>query len=148
MRLKGGGGGTFGVISKITLRLHALPEFAGGAFFTVKATSDAAFRHLLQQFIGFYKTSLFNDHWGEQAHVNGDNSLEISMVSHGLTTDQGKQIWQPFLDWLAKASADYSIAAPPIIGSMPARYWWDPEWRKQHNIGGFVADPRPNARPR
>jgi FAD/FMN-containing dehydrogenase len=145
--LKGGGGGTFGVISKITLRLHALPEFAGGAFFTVKATSDAAFRRLLQQFIGFYKTSLFNDHWGEQAHVNGDNSLEISMVSHGLTTDQGKQIWQPFLDWLAKASADYSIAAPPIIGSMPARYWWDPEWRKQHNIGGFVADPRPNARP-
>jgi hypothetical protein len=69
------------------------------------------------------------------------------MVSHGLTTDQGKQIWQPFLDWIAKSSADYSIAAPPIIGSMPASYWWDPEWRKQHNIGGFVADPRPNARP-
>ena len=145
--LKGGGGGTFGVISKITLRLHALPEFAGGAFFTVKATSDAAFRRLLEQFIAFYKTSLFNDHWGEQAHVNGDNSLEISMVSHGLTTGQGKQIWQPFLDWIAKSSADYSIAAPPIIGSMPACYWWDPEWRKQHDIGGFVADPRPNARP-
>jgi FAD/FMN-containing dehydrogenase len=146
--LKGGGGGSFGAVSKITLRLHELPEFAGGAFFTVKASSDAAFRRLLQQFIGFYKTSLFNDHWGEQAHVNSANSLEISMVSHGLTTEQGKQIWQPFLDWIARLPDDYSLATPPpIIGSMPARFWWDPAWRKQHNIGGFVADPRPNAHP-
>jgi FAD/FMN-containing dehydrogenase len=145
--LKGGGGGSFGVISKITLRLHDLPEFAGGAFFSVKATSDAAFRRLLHQFLGFYKARLFNDHWGEQAHVNTDNSLEISMVSHGLTANEGKQIWQPFLDWIAKSPADYSLEAPPVIGSVPARSWWDPEWHKQHNIDSFVADPRPDARP-
>ena len=38
--LKGGGGGTFGVVSKLTLRVRDLPEFAGGANFTVKASSE------------------------------------------------------------------------------------------------------------
>ncbi len=36
--LKGGGGGTFGVVSRVTLRVHDLPEFGGGAEFSVTAT--------------------------------------------------------------------------------------------------------------
>jgi len=146
--LKGGGGGSFGAISKLTLRVRELPEFAGGASFNVKASSDAAYRRLLHQFVAFYATALFNDHWGEQAHINTDNSLEISMVSHGLTTEQGKQVWQPFLDWIAKSPADYTLKEPLIIGSMPARHWWDPEWRAEHHQKVFVADSRPSANPR
>src|SRR5271165_6494048 len=42
--LKGGGGGSFGAVSKLTLRVRELPEFAGGAIFTIKAASDEAFR--------------------------------------------------------------------------------------------------------
>ena len=53
--LKGGGGGTFGVISKITLKLHDLPEFFGGANFTIKAASDDAYRRLVRQFVSFYR---------------------------------------------------------------------------------------------
>ncbi len=144
--LKGGGGGSFGAVSKLTLRVRELPEFAGGAIFTVKASSDDAFRRLLHQFVGLYRTSLFNDHWGEQAHVNTNNSLTISMVSHGLDTAQAKQIWQPFLDWIARSPAGYTLKAPPIVGSLPARYWWDPEWREQHRQSVFVSDSRPGAR--
>jgi FAD/FMN-containing dehydrogenase len=145
--LKGGGGGSFGVVSKLTLRVRDLPEVAGGASFTVKASSDDAFRRLLKQFVSFYSTSLFNDHWGEQAHVEPDNSLEISMVSYGLTTDEAKAVWQPFLDWIAKTPADFTLKDPPHIGSMPARHWWDPVWREQHNNHSLVADPRPTAKP-
>jgi FAD/FMN-containing dehydrogenase len=145
--LKGGGGGSFGVITKLTLRVRDLPEFAGGASFTVKASSDDAFRRLLKQFVGFYSTALFNDHWGEQAHVEPDNSLEISMVSYGLTTEQAKEVWQPFLDWIASAPSDFTLKDPPHIGSMPARHWWDPAWREQHNNHSLVADSRPNAKP-
>ena len=144
--LKGGGGGSFGVISKITLRLHQLAEVAGGVSFTVKASSDDAFHRLLRQFVSFYSSALFNDHWGEQAHVEPDNSLEISMVSRGLTTDEGKAVWQPFLDWIAKSPADFTLKEPPHIGSMPARNWWDPVWREQHNNHSLVPDTRPGAR--
>lgn len=145
--LKGGGGGSFGVVSKVTVLTHELPEWMGGAIFTVKASSDEAFRRLLHQFVSLYRTNLFNHHWGEQAHVNSDNSLTIVMVSHGLDTDEAKKIWQPFLDWVTASPNAYTLKAPPIVGSLPARGWWDPEWRKQHHQEVFVADSRPNASP-
>jgi FAD/FMN-containing dehydrogenase len=145
--LKGGGGGSFGVVSKLTLRVRDLPEWAGGAIFNVKASTDDAFRRLIRQFVGFYRDALFNDHWGEQAHVTPDNTLVLSMVSHGLDTEQAKKLWQPFMDWLAKSPGSYTISALPIIGSMPARHWWDVAWRKEHHHDVFVTDPRAGADP-
>src|SRR5579871_5166428 len=56
--LKGGGGGTFGVVTRVTLRTHALPEFFGGVFASVQATSDAAFRQLIGRFVAFYASAL------------------------------------------------------------------------------------------
>jgi FAD/FMN-containing dehydrogenase len=143
--LRGGGGGSFAVISKLTLRVHDLPEFAGGAIFTIKSASDEAYRRLIRQFVGFYRQALFNDHWGEQVHVSPDNSLKISMVSIGLDTSQSRQVWQPFLDWLARFPAEYSIEGPQVIGSMPARHWWDVQWRKENQQHVFLADPRPGS---
>jgi FAD/FMN-containing dehydrogenase len=145
--LKGGGGGTFGVVTKVTLRVRELPEFCGGALFRVKAASDDAFRQLLRYFVNFYRDNLFNDHWGEQAHIGGNNVLGISMVSHGLTTDESRKVWQPFLDWVGR-SPGYTLEPGMILGSMPARHWWDPEWRKeQHQEDVFVADSRAGASP-
>jgi len=145
--LKGGGGGTFGLVSKLTLRVRDLPEFAGGANFTVKASSDEAYRRLIRRFVGFYREALFNDHWGEQAHFSSDNKLEISMVHLGLDTEQSRNVWQPFLDWLAQSSADYAIESAPRIGSMPMRHWWDVDWRKEHHHNVFKADSRSGASP-
>jgi FAD/FMN-containing dehydrogenase len=145
--LKGGGGSSFGVVSKLTLRVRQLPEFAGGADFRIKAASDEAFRRLIRQFVSFYREALFNDHWGEQAHMAPDNSLAVSMVFHGLDTEQSQKVWQPFLDWLARSPAAYSIEAPPEIGSMPARRWWDVEWRREHLQHVFIADSRSGSGP-
>jgi FAD/FMN-containing dehydrogenase len=130
--LKGGGGGTFGVVSKMTLRVHDLPEFFGSAAFTVKAASDDAYRRLIRQFVSFYAEHLCNDHWGEQAHVNPRNILEVRMVYQGLDAEQAKKIWQPFLDWLAHSPQEYSITDRVIIGSIPAQHFWDVQWWKEH----------------
>jgi FAD/FMN-containing dehydrogenase len=145
--LKGGGGGSFGVVSKLTLRVRELPEFCGGAIFTVKAASDNTFRNLIRRFVSFYREQLFNDHWGEQVRVQPDNSLAVSMVSHGLDTDQAIKIWQPFLDWLNRSKGAYTIAGSTIIGSLPARSWWDVNWRKEHQQHVFAADSRPDKSP-
>lgn len=130
--LKGGGGGTFGVVSRMTLRLHDLPEFFGSANFTVKAASDDAYRRLLREFVSFYREHLFNDHWGEQAEIKPDNTLVIKMVSCGLDAEQPKKIWQPFLDWVNSSPHAYSIEGQIAIGNIPARHMWDVQWWKEH----------------
>ncbi len=129
--LKGGGGGTFGVVSKLTVRTHELPEYFGAVNFKIVAASDDAYRRLIRQFVSFYKENLFNDHWGEQAHLRPDNTFEISMLSHGLDAEEPKKVWQPFIDW-ARSSSDYSVKWPVTIGSIPARHFWDVQWWKEH----------------
>lgn len=144
--LKGGGGGSFVVVSKLTLRVRDLPEYAGGAFFTVKADSDDAYRRLIRRFVGFYREALFNEHWGEQAHFSANNELKISMVHLGLSTEQSQKVWLPFISWLGKSSG-CALASEPEIGSMPFRHWWDVEWHKEHHQDVFKTDPRPFAGP-
>ena len=53
--LKGGGGGTFAAVSKVTVRTHELPEYFGIVSFKVKAPSDEAYRMLLREFVGFLR---------------------------------------------------------------------------------------------
>jgi len=145
--LKGGGGGSFGVISRLTLRVRELPELFGAAFMTVKASSDEAYHRLVRRFVGFYSEQLFNDHWGEQVHVQGDNSFEIRLVSQGLDTSQLKATWQPFMDWLARSPKDYQLVGPTIITGVPAQRWWDVEFMNQGGRHTFTVDPRPGASP-
>ena len=143
--LKGGGGGTFGAVSKVTLRVRELPELFGAAILAVKATSNDAFRRLLQYFVNFYRENLFNDHWGEHARITSNNALDLLMVCQSLTTEQVKKTWQPLLDWVARSPSAYTIERPPILVSMPARHWWDVEWSKQNHLAVFDLDPRPGA---
>jgi FAD/FMN-containing dehydrogenase len=130
--LKGGGGGTFAVVSKMTLRTHDLPDWFGVADFKVKAASDDAYKRLLLEFVSFYKEHLFNDRWGEQVHLKPDNTLEVSMLSHGLDGEQVKKAWQPFMDWVAQSSNGCSIQGRANLGSIPARHYWDSQWWKEH----------------
>jgi len=142
--LKGGGGGTFGVISKITLKLHDLPEYFCVASFTIKAPSDDAYRRLVRQFVSFYRKSLFNDHWGEQARLRPDNSFEIQMVAVGLDSAQAKEVWRPFLDWVRQSPEGYSLKFPVVIAGIPARHFWDVEWWKSHWAEAVFANPNGN----
>ena len=130
--LKGGGGGTFAAVSKLTVRTHELPEYFGITNFKVKAPSDEAYRMLLREFVSFYAAHLFNEHWGEQAHVRGDNVLEINMLSQGLDAEQSHEVWQPFLDWVRNSPYGYSMVGRVVIGSLPAQRMWDAEWLAEH----------------
>ena len=123
--IKGGGGGTFGVVTRLTLRTHELPRFMGYAGATIKAQSDASFLKLIARFIDFYHDSLFNPHWGEQVKFDSGNRLEISMVCQGLDKSQIAGVWQPFIEWVKAAPRDFTLTEPFRSGALDAQSWWD-----------------------
>jgi FAD/FMN-containing dehydrogenase len=142
--LKGGGGGSLGIVTRITLRTRELPDFFGAMIATIKAGSDAAYRRLIEQFIRFYGNSLFNPHWGEQASFSPDNTLRIAMVFQGLSQQQAAELWRPFFDWVAASPQDFTLASPPIIAALPAQHFWNPTTLAKLP-GIVIADDRPDA---
>ncbi len=138
--IKGGGGGSWGVVTRLTLRTHELPAFFGAAWGEIRAQSDAAFRTLLARFVGFYAQDLCNPHWGEQVAVRPDNSLKISMVSQGLDTEQARAVWRPFFDWVRSTPGDFRVTDGLGAGAKLARRWWNPEGSRS-----LIRDDRPGA---
>lgn len=142
--LKGGGGGSLGVVTRLTLETHDLPAALGGCFMTIRAASDIAFRRLIRRLVAFYAESLLNPNWGEKISIRPNRTIEIFMVSQGLGEAQMRATWKPFLDWL-KTMPDMSLAGEPQILAMPGRQLFDPDVQKK--IGLVIADDRPGASP-
>jgi FAD/FMN-containing dehydrogenase len=143
--IKGGGGGSLGVVTRLTLKTHELPTWFGIAFFTIKATSDAAFRRLVGKFISFYSESLFNAYWGDSVAFRPANTLAVTMTSQGLNQRQAVQVWRPFLDWIATSPQDFILDKTPLIASLPAQHLWDADYMKEHAPGLLMPDQRPGA---
>lgn len=141
--IKGGGGGSFGVVTKLTLRTHDLPEFFGFVGGTVTAKSDDAFKRLIDRAIEFYRNKLFNPHWGEQIRFGSGNKMELSMVCQGLTDQQVKDLWQPFFEWI-KGSSDFTVSNLQAV-AVTSRLWWDVVGQKKLGRTSMINDPRPGA---
>ena len=78
--LRGGGGGTFGIVTKATLLTHDPPKTFGLLRGTIKAPDDDAFRTMLERFVAWYPGALNNPVWGEQIAIRPDNSFEMFMT--------------------------------------------------------------------
>jgi FAD/FMN-containing dehydrogenase len=142
--LKGGGGGSVGIVTRLTLRTRELPATFGAVFCKVRATGDAAFRTLVGKLVEFYGEALFNPHWGEQIVFHGDNTVDVSMVFQGLDEAGARQAWAPLLDWL-RGHPDYAFDKPLQVLALPARHMWNAAFFRDHAPGFMVTDPRPDA---
>ncbi|WGF86318.1 FAD-binding oxidoreductase [Marinivivus vitaminiproducens] len=141
--IKGGGGGSFGVVTRLTLRTHGLPDMVGGVFATIEAATDDAFRRLIGRLAAFYAERLFNPHWGEQLVFRPGNVLMISMVFQDLDQAQADEIWRPFFDEV-RDGGEIAFRSEPMIVALPARRFWDPAFLK--DLPDIVlADDRPGA---
>lgn len=145
--IKGGGGGSFGVVTRLTLRTHPLPQLFGGVSMTIQASSPTAYRTLLARFVDFYAEQLLNPNWGEQAKVGPGDTLVISMNCQNLSEDQMRAVWQPFLRWVTDSPAEYRMVEEASFGSVPAQHWWDAAYRAAHGSDAMIRDPRSGASP-
>jgi len=138
--IKGGGGGSWGVVTRVTVRTHELPEYFGAAFGRIQAKSAEGFRRLIARFIDFYAANLLNPHWGEQISLEPNNSLKISMVFQGLTGPQAREIWKPFFDWANSSPQEVTVVDKLGAAAGQARRWWNVEGNNS-----FVPDKREGA---
>ncbi len=132
--LKGGGGGTFGVVTRLTLATHALPEIFGAVRLDLKALSDEAYRRLLARFVETSAANLVNPHWGEEVFTGPDNTFQVRMVTQGLTKTELRAAWQPLIDFAAANPADYQGQDSFFAVTFPARLYWNPDVKPPGDI--------------
>ena len=143
--LKGGGGGSFGIITKLVLRTRELPEFFGAAFGRIKANSDDAFKKMIEKIMLQYRDKLFNPVWGEQIKFHSDRSVSVSMLFHGLTNNQAQAAWQDFENWTKENASVYTWVEPFGIFVLPARHMWDPAFLRKFARDQIGTDDQPGA---
>lgn len=143
--LRGGGGGTFGVVTKMTLRTHDMPETFGAAIGTVTARSDADYRRLIREFVAFFADHLDNEHWGEQVRLAGDNTMEFALTMIDLDETDARAVWQPFTDWLARH--DDAVSGEIYFASLPFTAMWDADWWTASVPDFITRDDRPGQPP-
>jgi FAD/FMN-containing dehydrogenase len=143
--VKGGGGGSLGVVTRLTLKTHELPSFFGAVSATIHAFSDGALRKLIGHFVDFYADNLLNPHWDQIVNLRPASRLEIRMAFQGLDRQQAETLWQPFFQWVNESPQDFTYQLTPRVIAVPARSLWDPVFLKTHFPSAVLSDDRPGA---
>lgn len=143
--LRGGGGGTFGIVTKATLLAHPMPQRVGLLRGKIAASSDDAFKELLSRLVAFYPGALNNPHWGEQISVRPDNTIELFMTYLDLTSAEARAVWQPLTAGLAERPKDFTVDLR--FDTHAFEHLWNAAYLTRTEPALITNDDRPEAAP-
>ena len=143
--LRGGGGGTFGIATKVTLLTHPIPSTLGVVTGSIQAKSDSAYRELIEAFLRLYPKTLDNPHWGESVHFGSDNQFGFRLTFLDLSEEEGMAALEPFLKPLRDRPEDFDVK--PEVQFLPFRDLWNPDYWERANPDFIIRDPRSKAPP-
>jgi hypothetical protein len=138
--LRGGGAGTFGVVSAMTFRTHPMPETRSIIGGTVRASSDLDYRKLTGALVSFFP-DLDEQRWGEQIRFGPDNVVQLRMMTAGVSDDQARAVWRPFLEWAGRQPG-IAVTEATVLTVPFARYW-DHRWIDSFRGETITHDDRP-----
>ncbi len=134
--LRGGGGGTFAIVANMTVRAFPIARTTGSITGSLTASSDQAFKVLLEKFAQFCGSELCNAHWGETVTLTTQNSIVLGLYFLDLSEARAQSIWRPFLDWVQRtpglATENISFVVRPFSTT------WDGRWYQQNEPGSVL----------
>jgi FAD/FMN-containing dehydrogenase len=137
--LRGGGGGTFGVVTRMTLLSHDIPTIDGWVSGTLAANSDETYVELIELYLSFVAASLTNEVWGEGVtFLKGQNKIEVGTSFLDVSKETAEETWSEFLSVLQSRPDDFVVnvnfSAQPFVNK------WNPAGKS-----GVIMDDRPEA---
>lgn len=139
----GGGGGTFGVVTQMTLMTHDLPKHFGSVRGKITAKTDDDYKKLIEKMLIFYRDNLNNEHWGEQLYFNSDRTIAINMKSNGLSKQETEKAWLSLKTWVNQFPKRYTMKLDVV--SIPARKMWDYRFYEENYPNSIVRNPQKGA---
>jgi len=121
--LCGGGGGSFGIVTRVTLMTHEAPTQSGIVRCTIKAASDEAFLMLLQELASFWHGTLCSENWGEKVSMRSDNSVEFMLLYSGMDNAGATKAFAPLVQWARRPASACTVRFE--VQDLPFRKAWD-----------------------
>ena len=140
--LRGGGGGTFGVVSRMTMRTFEMPRSLGRLTGRITARGSDEFRRLLHMLVRFLP-GLCDGHWGEHISLTPQNSVEIALMSVDLGSGEIRSLFAPLAEWVERERDAFT--SDIRIGTTGFSSLWDAAAWDEAGTGAIIKDTREGA---